>query len=227
MGKIAHEVRNPLTSIQTYIQLVNEKQSNDDLNSFYASTVSQSIRRLDSLIDKLVTFSSTQDYNFRKESINDIMAEAADFVLKMLPENHRLSKKFTDKVFYINADKKQIIKAIYYIVLCIIDRTPEGTFIDMNAETVLNDSPFVKITLSYRGDELTKEGEQNLLKPLLDIDHLGTELNLPISHKIIEGHDGSLDVKRSGEFNTFTIKLPVVDRRSANVSAEGGRVRGQ
>jgi nitrogen-specific signal transduction histidine kinase len=227
MGKIAHEVRNPLTSIQTYIQLVNEKQDDNDLNNFYVSTVNQSIRRLDSLIDKLVTFSSTQDYNFKKEEIDDIISGAGEFISKVMPQSHQLSIQSTDKVFYINADKKQIIKAIYYVILCIIDRKPEETFIEMNARTVLHDVPFVEISIAYQGDEFAQEGEQNLLKPLSDIDHLGTELNLPISRKIIEGHKGSLDLKREGEMNTFVIRLPILDRRGSRVSAEGGRVSGE
>ena len=227
MAKIAHEVRNPLTSIQTYIQLLNEKQSDDDLNNFYSSTVRQSVMRLDRLIDKLVTFSSTQKYNFRKEGINDILVQAAEFISKNMPQTHSFSHHLTDKVFYLNADKKQIVKSIYYIILCIIDRTPEGSVIEMSTSTRMHDIPSIEISISYSGDESAKEGKQDLLKPLTDINHLGTELNVPISQKIIEGHSGSLDLKSEGDINTFVIRLPIVDRRSSNVSARGGHISGE
>jgi PAS domain S-box-containing protein len=59
MAKIAHEVRTPLTSIQTYTQLLSEKYGdNEELQNFFATTVIQSIHNLDNLIDKLVIFSS-------------------------------------------------------------------------------------------------------------------------------------------------------------------------
>jgi nitrogen-specific signal transduction histidine kinase len=226
MSKIAHEVRNPLTSIQTFTQLLNEKYADDDLNKFYISTVSQSIRVLDSLIDKLVTFSSSQNYNFEKVDINDFMNEAAAFILKNIPEHHKFSKQLTDKTLYISIDRKNLIKSVYYLVLSIIDRTPDGTFITMNTNAVVQDVPSVEVAISFAGDELIREGKQDLLKPLLDIKHLGTELNIPISHKIIEGHGGSLDIRSGDGLNTFIIKLPILDRRSTNISIEGGRLSG-
>jgi nitrogen-specific signal transduction histidine kinase len=226
MAKIAHEVRNPLTSIQTFTQLLNEKYSDDDLNKFYISTVSQSIRMLDSLIDKLVTFSSSQNYNFEKVNINDFMNEAAAFISKNIPETHKFSKQLTDKTMYINIDRKNLIKSVYYLVLGIIDRTPDGTFITMNTNAVAQEVPSVEIAISFAGDELIGEGKQDLMKPLLDIKHLGTELNIPISHKIIEGHGGSLDVKSGDGINAFIVKLPILERRSSIISIEGGRISG-
>lgn len=226
MAKIAHEVRNPLTSIQTFTQLLNEKYADDDLNRFYISTVSQSIRMLDSLIDKLVTFSSSQNYNFEKVDVNYFINEAAAFISKNIPETHKFSKQLTDKTMYISIDKKNLIKSVYYLVLNIIDRTPDGTFITMNTNAVIQEVPTVEINLSFAGDELAGEGKQDFLKPLLDIKHLGTELNIPISNKIIEGHGGTLEMKSGDGLNIFTIKLPIPDRRSANISIEGGRISG-
>jgi len=70
--------KNLTFSIQVYAQLINEKYGDDDeLRSFYTSSVSQSIRRLDGLIDKLVTFSITQDYNFNKEDVELLIVIAA------------------------------------------------------------------------------------------------------------------------------------------------------
>lgn len=227
MAKIAHEVRNPLTSIQTYVQLLNEKLINDELHNFYISTVSQSINRLDNLIDKLITFSCTQDYNLTREDINDLMNETADFVLKNIPGTYKFSKQLIDKSFYINADKKQLVKAIYYIVLNIIDKTPEGTSIKMNANLFMEHPSSVEILITYDGDEAIEEAKQDLLKPLLDINNLGTELNVPISNKIIEGHGGSLDIKSKEGINTYIIRLPVIDRRGATVLFKGGFVSEQ
>ncbi|MEW6600105.1 MAG: histidine kinase dimerization/phospho-acceptor domain-containing protein [Nitrospirota bacterium] len=226
MAKIAHEVRNPLTSIQTFTQLLNEKYSDDDLNKFYISTVSQSIRMLDGLIDKLVTFSSSQNYNFEKVDVNDLINEAESFILKNIPETHKFSKQLTDKNLYVSIDRKNVIKSVYYLVLHIIDRTPDGTYITMNANPLLQDVPSVEIAVSFAGEEVSGDAKQDLLKPLLDIKHLGTELNIPISNKIIEGHGGSLDMKSGNGLNTFIIKLPILDRRSTNISIEGGRISG-
>ena len=224
MGKIAHEIRNPLTSIHTYTQLINEKHSEDDLNGSYLATVSDSINKLDSLIDKLVTFSSTQDYNFNKEDINEVVCEAFDYISGNLTEKHKLTKQLVDKVFFINADKKQLVKAIQYLVLSIIDRTPNGTSINLTAGAVMPAPSVVEITLSFAGENALEDGKQDLLKPLLDIKDLGTELNIPISHKIIEGHNGVLDILSSEGVNRFVIRFPIIESKNAPISIEEGHV---
>ena len=224
MGKIAHEIRNPLTSIHTYTQLINEKHADDDLNGFYLSTVSDSINKLDGLIDKLVTFSSTQDYNFNKEDINEVVCEAFDYISGNLTDKHKLTKQLVDKVFYINADKKQLVKAIYYLVLSIIDRTPDGTSINLTAGVQMPAPSVAEITLSFAGEKALEEGKKNLLKPLLDIKDLGTELNIPISYKIIEGHDGTLDILSSEGVNSFVIRFPIIEGKNVPISIEEGHV---
>ncbi len=230
MAKIAHEVRNPMTSIQTYIQLLNEQNRDDEMRDFFISTVRQSIHTLDSLIDKLVTFSNMlNDYHFNKEKqdVNLIIDETADYVSKNIPQTHTFSKQGIDKSFFINADKKFLIKAIYYLVLSIVDRTPQGTLITMSAKTIMKGSPSVEISIKYEGDEFTDEEKQSLLKPLLDIDNLGTELSVPICNKIIERHNGSLDIKSEKGSNIFIIKLPVIDRRGTTISIRREHVSGQ
>jgi hypothetical protein len=97
----------------------------------------------------------------------------------------------------------------------------------MKARTVIQNDPCAEILISYASDESIEVGKKDLLKPLLDIDHLGTELNIPISHKIIEGHNGELDVKSEEGINAFVIKLPIVDRRSSKVSVKGGHISEQ
>ena len=221
MSKIAHEVRTPLTSIQTYTQILGERHSEDkELRDFFSTTVIQSIRSLDSLIDKLIIFSSKPEYNFEKENVNTILTEARDYISKNVKKVYKFSTELMKEPFFVNADKKLLIKALYYIVMNIIDRVPEGTPIMMSANTTMWGLPSMEISIKYEGDEITEEEKQNLLKPLLDIDNLGTELNVPISHKIIERHKGSLDIKSENGNNIFIIRLPGIERRGNVESIE-------
>jgi polar amino acid transport system substrate-binding protein len=226
MSKIAHEVRNPLTSIQTYTQLLHEKYTDDDMQKFFVTTVKESINRLNVLIDKLVVFSTSQDYNFRKENINDILSEASDYISKQIPQTHKISVHLTDKIYYINADKKQLIKAVYYLILNIIDRTPDGTSVTLNTNVMDEANSLIEILLTYEADGSLQDEMNTLLKPLLDIDHLGTELNIPISNKIVEGHEGTLTVRNTDGMNAFVIQMPIFERRTPNISIDEGRLSG-
>lgn len=227
MSKIAHEVRNPLTSIQTYAQLISEKYGNDDdeLNNFYKSSVTDSIHRLDDLIDKLVTFSITHDYNFHREDVNTILDESVGYILRHIPKGYKIIKdEIIDNVF-IYADRKLFIKAIYFLVISITERSAEGDVITLSAR-ILKGLPSVEIHINYGGDEMTEEERLKLLRPLFEIDILSSELNLPISRKIIEKHKGSLDISTGKDSNAFIIKLPVIDGEAAKISINGGELNG-
>jgi nitrogen-specific signal transduction histidine kinase len=209
MANLADEVRNPMTSINTYTQLMNEKFKDEELNNFYATVVLQSIHKIDSLIDKLIVFSSKSEYNLNKEDVNLIINEASDYILKNIPSSHKFLKQNIDKFVLINADKKLLVKAIYYLVLSAVERTPGGAFITLSA--ALEDSPYVEISIKYSGKEFTDKEREDLLKPLLDIDSLGTELNIPISQKVIEGHGGDLCIKSEKGSNSFVIRLTAIE----------------
>jgi polar amino acid transport system substrate-binding protein len=210
MAKLADEIRNPMTSINTYAQLMNEKFKDDELNNFYSAVVLQSIHKVDSLIDKLIVFSSKSEYNLNKEDVNLIINESSDYILKNIPSSHKFLKQNLDKSVFINADKKLLVKALYYLVLSTVERTPGGAFITLSA-TAQEGTPYVEISIKYSGKEFTDKEREDLLKPLLDIDSLGAELNIPISQKVIEGHGGSLSIKSEKGSNSFVIKLIAVD----------------
>jgi nitrogen-specific signal transduction histidine kinase len=210
MAKLADEVRNPMTSINTYTQLMNEKFKDEELNNFYATVVLQSIHKIDSLIDKLIVFSSKSEYNLNKEDVNRIIDESSDYIVKNIPSSHKFLKQNLDKSVFINADKKLFVKAIYYLVLSAVESTPGGAFITL-AATAQEGGTYVEISINYSGKEFTDKEREDLLKPLVDIDKLGAELNIPISQKIIEGHGGSLSIKSEKGSNRFIIKLIAVD----------------
>lgn len=219
MGNLANEIRNPMTSIYTYTQLINEKYKDEELSNFYSTVVFQSIHKIDSLIDKLIIFSSKSEYNLNEENVNLIIDESADFILKNLPSSHKFLKQNLDKSVFINADKKLLVKAICYLVFSAVENTPGGAFITLSSEA-LESSPYVEISIKYSGKEFTDKEKEDLLKPLLDIDNLGAELNIPISHKIIEGHGGSLSIKSEKGSNSFIIKLFLADVSKTMVPIE-------
>jgi nitrogen fixation/metabolism regulation signal transduction histidine kinase len=155
------------------------------------------------------------------------MSEAADFISKNIPAAHKFTKQSIDKPFYVNADKRQLVKAIYYLVLSIIDKTVDGISIKMSTIIYMDEPPTAEILITYNSEESIEERKQELLKPFSDIKNLGSELNVPISNKIIEGHGGCLDIKSKEGINTYIIKLPILDRRGATVSFKGGYIDGQ
>jgi nitrogen fixation/metabolism regulation signal transduction histidine kinase len=217
IGKIAHEIKNPLTSIQTFTQLLEDKYKDEEFRKFFTVTVMQSVQQLNNLIDKLVIFSSPIDYRPDVYSVNDVIDDIINYVAKDLPAGIQLKKKALEMDAYVTIDKNFFIKALYYLILTSADRlsNDDSILLQINQDMKKQDS--VEIAVKFSGEPLSDEEREMLLRPLLDIDAFGIELNVPISHKIIEDLHGTLSITSSKEGNALVITLPTTTKSGTSM----------
>lgn len=223
IGKIAHEIKNPLTSIHTFTQLLEEKYTDEEFREFFKLTVMQSIQQLDNIVDKLVLFSSPLDIRPMEFTVNELVDEAEEFVWKDMPQGVRLLKKNMKKAAFVNVDKSLFIKALYYLILACAEKSPKDDFVLLQAAEPSDRPGTVEISMKFSGKPLTEEEKELILRPLLDADAFGIELNVPISQKIVEEHDGTLSIRSSDEGNALVISLPTVERSHARLREEEPR----
>lgn len=205
VAKIAHEIKNPLTSIQTFTQLLKDKYADEEFRNFFALTVMQSVQQLDNLIDKLVLFSNPLDFHPGKYAVNDIFDEVMPLTTRDLPDGVKLLREGMDKDIFVNIDKNLFIKALYYLILASADKSPKNDYILLQAG---EQGDTIEISLKFSGPPLSQEEKEVLLRPLLDIDAFGIELNIPLSQKIIEEHHGTLAIVSADGYNALVITLP-------------------
>jgi hypothetical protein len=103
-----------------------------------------------------------------------------------MPAGIQLKKKALEMDAYVTIDKNFFIKALYYLILTSADRlsNDDSILLQINQDMKKQDS--VEIAVKFSGEPLSDDEREMLLRPLLDIDAFGIELNVPISHKIIE-----------------------------------------
>lgn len=217
IGKIAHEIKNPLTSIQTFTQLLEDKYKDEEFRKFFTVTVMQSVQQLNNLIDKLVIFSSPIDYRSDVYSVNDVIDDIIKYVSKDLPAGIQLKKEVLDKDVYVTIDKNFFIKALYYLILTSAEKLSNDDSILLQINQDLKKQDSVEIAVKFIGEPLSDEEREMLLRPLLDIDAFGIELNVPISHKIIEDLHGTLSITSSKEGNALVITLPTTKKSGTSM----------
>lgn len=206
--RIAHEIKNPLTAIKTFAELLDERYGDEEFKSFFNTTVRQSIYQLDNLIEKLVIASIPLDYRFEKINIDMIIEDAINQAQKVIPEGVILGKteeKIKEPVF-ISADRRLLTKALYYLLLLCTEKTKDGS---VSVGTNIAEDK-VEISVSFPGKALSDEEKQQLSMSLTDMESFGIELNVPISKKIIEEHGGSIQIESDSKGNVFEVNIPIL-----------------
>lgn len=220
VGKIAHEIKNPLTSIQTFTQLLDEKYSDEEFRRFFSLSVMQSIQQLNSLIDKLALFSSPLDYHPGIFSVNEIINDVVNSSWKDLPQGVRLMKESLERDMTVRVDRNLFMKAVHYLILASAEKSPKEDFVVVQAIEKADRTKTVEIRIGFSGSPLSDEEKEMLLKPLLDIDAFGIELNVPISQKIIEDQNGTLTIESSSKGNALVITLPTTTKTDIPVQKD-------
>ncbi|MGE6204736.1 PAS domain S-box protein [Guptibacillus hwajinpoensis] len=200
---VAHEVRNPLTSVKGFIQLYKDRIHNDILQLMLSE-----MDRIESIINEFLSLARPQAVTYQQ---TDIMTLTRNVVSLMEPEL-LLNKVDVETDFHtpslmMNCEKNQITQVLMNIIKNGIESMPDGGLLSIktcNTDTHL----FIKI--ADKGVGIPKERLERLGEPFFSNKDTGTGLGLVVCYKIIHEHKGTIEFDSSvGEGTVVTISLPL------------------
>jgi nitrogen-specific signal transduction histidine kinase len=230
VGHIAHEIKNPLVSIKTFIELLNEEYDDPEFRSHFSKIVKQDVQALDSVAEKLIDFSRKIRYQFEYNDINTTLKKYISSLTSksqcfMEPRLDGCSTRNLSNLDVLNVsitceenlppvqfDKEQFEKAITYILFFLMnsmDSTGKVT-ISSNLSQSKDHKEFIHIAIIGISCRLSDSELQQLFDPFNIEPSNVIDIGPSIAQKIIEEHGGQLDVRRGKDGNaTFIISLPV------------------
>lgn len=204
--KIAHEIRNPLGSIELFANMISEDLK-DSLHGDYARRISSSVRMLRNTLENMLSF--TKGINPKKvrvcinELIDEIIKEFQELLTRV---GIKVEMKIKDK-FVINCDSSLIRQALINLIVNAYQAMPDGGRIIIEIQ---RDGDFIKITIGDTGQGIDSEIIDKIFDPFFSTKDRGTGLGLSITNSIISAHGGRIEVKsKVGEGTEFAIYLPV------------------
>ena len=202
---IAHEIRNPLTSLRGFIQLLGERQENGP----YCEIMLPELDRINEIVSELLMVAKPESRNFRQ---NDLRSMVKEVLTLMTPQanltNTRIYLSGMDQeIPFIQCDRNQIKQVFVNILGNSIEAMPNGGTIRISIEKS-EDTVQVKISDEGRGippDRLSKLGE-----PFYTTKERGTGLGLMVSYQIIQSHSGQMTISSQiGAGTLVEITLPI------------------
>ncbi|MFK4998504.1 ATP-binding protein [Bacillus sp. N9] len=200
---IAHEIRNPLTSVKGFVQLLSE-----ETNSKYSQIITSEIERIEFIMNEfLVLAKPQQEMRLKSEKINNIVKDVISFMNpEALLHNVEIVKEFNEAppVF---CESKQIKQVIINMIKNAIEAMPIGGTIHIKTATLPNG--YAAIEIIDEGIGIAKERLKRLREPFYSNKEKGTGLGVMICYKIIEDHGGTIQfTSKEGLGTKVQIFLP-------------------
>lgn len=238
-GGIAHDFNNILTSIIGNISLA--KMDVDPKYDLYLrlEEAEKASERAQDLTAQLLTFSRGGAPVKKSASINQIIEDSAQFVLR--GSNIKAEYNLSNDLKPVIVDTGQISQVINNLIINAMQAMPDGGIIEVFSENVplddnnrqaLKAGEYAKIQIRDNGVGISRENLRKIFDPYFTTKKQGNGLGLATTYSIIKNHDGHIGVESEpGKGTAFTIHLPTAgtiqdeSREPGTVSIRGaGRI---
>jgi PAS domain S-box-containing protein len=208
---VAHEIRNPLTSLKGFLQLLKERNETPDNSPFYDIMLSE-IDRIHFISGELLFLAKPQAGKFGLfdlvTCLNHVISlfetEANLYNIQLQLDNH-FPKNFTAK---INGDQNQVKQVLVNIIKNGIEAMPSGGPITIGLD--LEGKDHIRIKVKDQGKGIPKDRLAKLGEPFYTTKEKGTGLGLMVSSRIVETHRGTIQFdSTTGEGTTVTLIFPL------------------
>lgn len=220
---IAHEIRNPLGSIELFASLLKNDLKNDEEKRQLAERICAGVHNMDRIISNVLLFAKSPQPSRQKCDINRLLAELLEFSPGLvLPENIQVVREFGVEEMIGNADGELLKPVFLNLVRNALQAMPKGGVLrvatrqsaEPQAPGLLNmdHRNFITVTVADTGVGIPKEQLPKIFNPFFTTKERGTGLGLAIAHSIVKAHQGILDVESAeGKGSAFTVKIPCWD----------------
>jgi two-component system sensor histidine kinase AtoS len=204
---MAHEIRNPLSAIKTYVALLPKKIDKPGFLEKFQRTVPREINRLNALIEEMLELSKPPKYNFQRADIKRLIQQS----IELLEADFKNSKidcqsEIPDDLPGIMIDSDQLEKAFINLMQNSAQAMPDGGTITINVRLK---GKWIILEFWDTGHGFLPELAQNIFTPFFTTKAKGTGLGLAITHKVISEHGGQIEAtSQKGKGSCFSIRLP-------------------
>ncbi|WP_176215198.1 MEDS domain-containing protein [Cytobacillus gottheilii] len=202
---IAHEIRNPVTAIKGFLQLLNADGKN--VRTYY-SVMASEIERIELILSELLVLAKPQSTDFKSNNLVVLIKDVITLLDAQANMNSVQIKTIcTNEEIHVKCDVNQIKQICINFIKNGIEAMDSGGILTVKIEQTINE-----ILLSFidEGKGIPESILKKLGQPFFTTKENGTGLGLMVSKKIIEDHYGSLQIhSQLHEGTTIEVRLPI------------------
>ena len=208
---VAHEIRNPLSSIKGFAQFFLKKNPRESTDHKYSEVMLQEVERLDRVISSLLDYAKPKDPIKARTSLAAIIRRSIELVQDdAQAKKVQVIAEIADALPPLLVDKDQITQVVLNMALNGLDAMQKGGRLVFRC---FQERKSIIVEIEDTGHGIPADELPRIFNPFYTTKQTGTGLGLALAHRIIENHAGTLSVKATGPTGTtFRIVLPRAER---------------
>lgn len=204
---IAHDIRNPLTSIRGFVQYLQKTKDPLELQE-YAPLIIREVDGLNRIIGELLEFAKPYPPRYSLVQVNDLIQEVLSLVkTRAEKQNTRIDLDLDSSLPPIEADGEQLKQVLLNLVINACQAiTAQGV---ISFKTFKDSPDWLTICVIDNGVGISPENLEKVFDPFFSTKPAGTGLGLAVVQRIINGHKGEIGISSGPEKGTTVkIRLP-------------------
>jgi two-component system sensor histidine kinase HydH len=224
---VAHEVRNPLTSVKLLIQTIERELSPGSSNDQRLQIVQQEIGRIETTIQELLDYARPPKLRRVLHDVRSTLRRALNLAAGRAQQSGvSIDERLGANPMVVNADPEQLHQVFINLILNAIEAMPEGGTLQVTVEEDVrasHDSPsppagrMLRISFLDTGGGIPPQVLERLFEPFVTSKERGIGLGLAISGKIVQEHGGRLTACNTPDGGAIlVIEMPSADIGAAH-----------
>ncbi|NOZ61453.1 MAG: PAS domain-containing protein [Calditrichaeota bacterium] len=210
---IAHEIRNPLSAINTSIEILRDSLLVTGEDQELMKIILEENKRLDQIIKEFSYFARLSDPDISLADINELIEETVAFARQNVSADISISAKLLETPPPMYFDASQIKTVFFNVMDNAIEAMPEGGLLEITTRIAKNEfnDEVLAVCFSDSGEGIDADDLENVFKPFFSNKENHSGMGLSISQRIIEKHRGKIQIESKPDAGTrVTIYIPII-----------------
>jgi two-component system sensor histidine kinase HydH len=216
---VAHEIRNPLSSIKGFAQYLRHTLKDKPREKEYAETMVSEVDRINTVVTDLLTFARPMEAELVPTDVTELIEHTVRLIQADAQTRNINIQMHISDLSKVPLDANQMTQAILNLLLNALQAVKNGGRIEVGA--ALNTSDLLlKMWVEDDGSGISADQKEKIFDPFFTTQEKGTGLGLAIVHKIVENHNGEINLesppvgKKQG--TRITLSIPIESPRTRN-----------
>ena len=211
VADFAHEVRNPIHSFVSGIQIMKKKIDQEDPLWKTLDRMHEDCLRINDLMESILSYSRQKVENFKDVNLELLLKRIISSMnSKFSRSNVKAFVESKTEQRTIYADQRSIEQAFINLITNAYDAIKaDGGVISIQIDRKSDDDPYLEISVSDTGPGIPPEIREKLFEPFVTDKPKGTGLGLAITKRMIEAHNGKIDLETYPGGTIFKVRLPI------------------